>query len=494
MGADSNNGMLLSKSLYLKGLRCYKSLYLNKYHPELRDDPHRALRTRKRNNEKVSHFARQLFPGGVKIPAGEKTYSDAPGRTVEEIRNGATTLYDSAFMHEGIIVSVDILHWGRKGWEIFEVKDAARVKDLYIEDVAIQYFVLRGSLLPVAKARVIYINRDYVRNGRINARDLFTIRDITEEVQKRQAFVASETERQKRILEGPLPDGDIGRHCESLEDCGFKRYCWRHIPEDSVFSLRGKGVDKLALYRRGIVHLKDVPIGEMPRNQKLQAIATLKRKNFINREGVKDFLESIWYPVCFLDFETFMDPIPPFPGTLPYQQIPFQFSLHYREDEKADIDHHQFLAQPSTDPRKTVALKLLDEIPDQACVLVYGRSFEKEILRNMESWFPRLGEKIKTVIGNIVDLAVPFRRRDVYFWEMRGSTSIKAVLKALEPDLGYEGMEISDGCAAMEAYYAMCLSEDRREIEGLRSALLAYCRLDTLAMVKILDKLRGFAA
>jgi hypothetical protein len=188
-----------------------------------------------------------------------------------------------------------------------------------------------------------------------------------------------------------------------------------------------------------------------------------------------------------------MDPIPPFEGTKPYQQIPFQYSLHYLEDEKAKIDHREFLALPSSDPRMSMAHKLFDEMPEDACILVYGRSFETGILRNMERWLPQLGKRIEVVIQNIVDLAVPFRRRDVYYWEMRGSTSIKAVLPALVPGLSYQGLEIKDGGSAMEAYYKMCLLEDSAEIERIRKSLLDYCRLDTLAMVKILDSLRKCA-
>lgn len=494
MSREGNNGSLLSKSLYLKGLRCYKSLYLNKHHPELRDEPHVSRETRRRNDAKVSLCARGLFPGGAQIPRGEGKKKEATSRTVEEILQGADTLYDAAFEHEGLFVRVDILRWERGGWRIYEVKDAARVKDLYVDDVAMQYFVLRGSLLPVTKAHVIHINRDFTRNDTIDVRELFTIVDITEEVVEKQHFVASESERQKEILNGPMPDLDIGRQCTDIEDCGFKNFCWQHIPEDSIFSLRGKGVDKLVLYKQGIVHLRDAPLKQMPFHQRLQTVATLKKKNFINKKRVRDFLSSIWHPLCFLDFETFMDPIPPFEKTRPYQQIPFQYSLHYQEDGRAKIQHREFLARPAIDERKGIALKLIDEIPEGACVLVYGRSFETEVLRDLARRFPALETKIEAIIGNIVDLAVPFRRRDVYFWEMRGKTSIKAVLPALVPGLGYEGLEISDGGSAMEAYYAMSLSENDKEIERIRRSLLAYCRLDTLAMVKILSTLRRCTA
>lgn len=493
MGDTENNGSLLNRSLYLKGLRCYKSLYLNKHHPELRDAPHPSRRTRKRNSARVNEIARNLFPGGVEIPRKKESHGEPVELTAGEILRGATTLYDAAFTHDGVSVSVDILHRGWRGWEIYEVKDAARVKEMYIEDAALQYYVLRGSLLPVAKANVVHINRGYVRNGEIRAGELFTIRDVTEEVAEKQLSVGEEVRKQKGVLGGPMPGVDIGRHCADIEDCGFKGHCWQHIPEDSVFSLKGKGVDKLALYAQGIVLLQDVPLENMSPAQRIQAAATLKKRNYVNREGVADFLRSIRYPLFFLDFETLMDPIPPFDGTKPYEQVPFLYSLHSIPDEKSGVRHSEFLAPSRGDPRMGMMQKLLDEIPEEACVLVYGRSFETEVLRNMMRWFPEPGRKAEAVIHNIVDLAVPFRRRDVYFWKMRGSTSIKAVLPALVPGLSYEGLDISDGGAAMEAFYEMCGARDAFEAERIGRSLRAYCRLDTLAMVKILEKLRNLS-
>jgi hypothetical protein len=118
-------------------------------------------------------------------------------------------------------------------------------------------------------------------------------------------------------------------------------------------------------------------------------------------------------------------------------------------------------------------------------------SFETGVLRSLGKWFPQYEENIERIVGNIRDLEVPFRRRDLYQWQMSGSSSLKSVLPAMVPDLCYNGMEISEGGMASEAYFKMNELQDPVELQKLRSSLLEYCHLDTLAMVKILEKLRG---
>jgi hypothetical protein len=236
--------------------------------------------------------------------------------------------------------------------------------------------------------------------------------------------------------------------------------------------------------------MKDIPKDMLNFKQGIQVKGTLKKKNHIIKDNIRDFLKSLWHPLYFLDFETFTLPIPLFDGTRPYQQIPFQYSLHYLKREGAKLKHHEFLASPNCDPRKELTEKLINEIPDNACVLAYNMSFEVKILESMAAWFPEYSDKIAYIISNMRDLMAPFRSKDYYLWQMNGSYSIKAVLPALIPELSYDGMEISNGGMAMDAYSAMCQTEDLGKLERIRKALLEYCKLDTLGMVRIMQKLR----
>jgi hypothetical protein len=313
--------------------------------------------------------------------------------------------------------------------------------------------------------------------------------DITAEVENLQPFVVEEIVTQRAMLVGDLPTIDIGPHCEDPYGCDFTGHCWDHVPDDSVFDLRGRGVDKFALYRQGVVCQADIPLEILNDSQRFQAESTLMKQDYLDSEGVREFVDSLWHPLCFLDFETFMDPIPPFEGTWPYQQIPFQFSLHMQREPGGEIEHHGFLGKRGQDPRSGLCDNLLRLIPPDACILAWNQSFEIRVLSGLADLFPVNSERIAQMIANFRDLMVPFRERTIYLWQTKGSYSIKAVLPVFIPELTYEGMEIADGGAAMDAWHVMNALEDPAELERLRAALWEYCKLDTLAMVRILERM-----
>ena len=208
-----------------------------------------------------------------------------------------------------------------------------------------------------------------------------------------------------------------------------------------------------------------------------------------DHDAVKEFLDSLWYPLYFLDFETSMEAIPPYDGIRPYQQVPFQYSLHHMDQKGGELKHDEFLAAPRTDPRKGLIEKLVSEIPDNVCVLAYNAGFEKARLRDLVQWFPEYADKIEKIIENTRDLANPFRRYDIYNWQQYGSYSLKYVLPAMVPDFSYDHLDVQNGGMAMDAYATMNRSDDPEEIAKIRQSLLEYCKLDTLAMVKILESL-----
>jgi hypothetical protein len=225
----------------------------------------------------------------------------------------------------------------------------------------------------------------------------------------------------------------------------------------------------------------------------MQLEAYVNKSEYVDREQVREFLDTLWYPLYFLDFETVMPAIPPYDGMRPYQQLPFQYSLHYLEREGSELRHREYLAEPNIDPRGEIAESLVRDIPEEACVIAYNASFEMSRLGDLAGYLPRYRRWIDIMIDNMRDLIVPFRSRYVYHWQMKGSASQKAVLPALVPELSYEGMEVGHGGEAMDVYFAMCASDDPAEVAGIRAALLEYCKLDTLGMVTILRKLREIA-
>jgi hypothetical protein len=204
-------------------------------------------------------------------------------------------------------------------------------------------------------------------------------------------------------------------------------------------------------------------------------------------EAIKEFLDTLYYPLYFLDFETFNPAVPVFDGIRPYQRTPFQYSIHYQETKGGKIYHHEFLAKEGTDPREKLAQGLVDNIPKASCVLAYNCGFEKGVIEELAEQFPQHKGKLMDIHGSILDLMTPFQSRAIYKKEMNGSYSIKAVLPALVPEMSYDEMEISQGGQASSFYATLHLIERHEERKKIRHDLMEYCKLDTLAMVKILE-------
>ncbi|MBI5639806.1 MAG: DUF2779 domain-containing protein [Nitrospirae bacterium] len=477
----------LSKTLFMKGLQCHKALYLEKYSPELKGELDANTQQRMAGGHEVGEYAHELFPGGIEVPYDGLDYSEQLEMTQNEIRKGTKTIYEAAFSFDGIFVKLDIINKTPKGWDIYEVKAANDVKDHYLNDLSLQYYVATKAGLPVRKAHLVHLNRAYIRKGKIDPEKLFIVEEMTSEVKENQAFIAENVGELKEMLVGAEPVIDIGKHCEEPYECGFQDHCRAHLPKkDSIFDLCGSKEIKFELYYEGFLGMDDLPLPRLEARQRFQVEAHLGKKQIINKTGVKDFLDSLSYPLCFFDFETFQLPIPPFNGTYPYQKIPFQYSLHIIERKGTRPKHYEYLAEPGKDPREEIAKRMYSEIPANACVLAYHKSFETGILTNLKGWFPKYAKKMDGIIDNMKDLQAPFAKRHVYHWKMQGSASLKTVLPALIPEMTYDGMEVSHGGEAQEAYFEMCSATDPAHI---RKALFEYCKQDTLAMVKLLEKL-----
>ena len=380
----------ISKSLYMTGLQCPKALWLHKHRPELKDEVSPEQQAMFASGAEVGFYAQQLFPGGILVPYGDLSHSQQLAMTQSAITHRASTIYEAAFSYNDVFVKADILHLGGDGWELYEVKSSASLKEHYLDDIAIQYYVISGTGLHLTKACLIHLNTDYVRQGPIDERQLFTIVDLTDKIPERQSDVAEKLTAMRAMLQNDMPEIDISPNCDNPNVCAFHGHCWAHIPENSVFDFRGTGrPNAFELYRQWTVRMEDVPADALGWRQKLQLDGLLYQKNYIDKQAVKAFLKSLWFPLCFMDFETtYMVPIPLFDGMRPYEQLPFQFSLHVIEKEGEDPVHHAFLARDLKNPCEEFLSNLLAVIPSGACMLTWNKTFEVQRLKELAAKFP----------------------------------------------------------------------------------------------------------
>ena len=489
--------MTLSKSLYTRGIQCLKVLWLKKYKTSVLTPPDESAQAIFETGNVVGDLACKLFPNGKEVPFSRDS-DEMIATTKEWLEDGVQNIYEATFAYDGILMMVDILHASEDGVSIYEVKSSTSVKDIYVHDVSIQYYVLNNLGFNIKNANVVHINSSYVRGDELDLDELFSVVDVTEDVIALQESIPNVLREFEVCLSDTEnePDINIGKHCKNPYECDAKDYCWsvqREIPEYSVFNIFNLGSKKqIELYEQGIVNIADVPDDfSMTANQK-QAVANYKSQaTHIDKEAIKEFLGTLTYPIYHLDFETFQQAIPEFKGISPFMQIPFQYSLHI-EHEDGTLEHREFLAIEGIDPRELLAQKLCEDIPSDVTVLAYNMGFEKGVIRKLASSFPELSSHLLKIHDNIKDLMTPFQQKHYVTPSMNGSYSIKYILPALVPEMAesYKELDgVQNGSQAMNAFANMSKLEDA-EKQRMRNSLLAYCKLDTLAMVEVLNKLK----
>ncbi|MFC2083633.1 DUF2779 domain-containing protein [Bacteroidota bacterium] len=488
---------LLSKSSFLKGVQCKKFLYLYKYHPELQDEIGELQKSIFEKGISVGKVAQQLFPGGTDVsPKTYNKFNASLNLTKRLLKEKNNTIYEAAFLYNDIIVFSDIAVKDKEGCEIYEVKSSTSINETHIMDAAIQYYVINNSGNKIKDFFLVYINNKYVRKKSLDLKKLFIVESLGELVKAEQSWVKRKIKEFKEILcENKEPVIDIGEHCSYPYNCNYRGYCWKHIPEGSIFEISNMHLKKkFELYKTGFLNIEDIPMDiSISDKQRLQIESYKSGKSFINKKEIKNFINTLSYPLYFMDFETFQSAIPHYVNSRPYQQIPFQFSVHYKESNDSELMHFEFLADTDSDPRIPFIENLINVINSKGDILVYNKSFEISRLNELARDFPKYKSGLNNLIMHIKDLMIPFQKKYYYTPSMKGSHSIKYVLPSLIPDLSYKDLEISEGSEASLAYERLFNENDMFEVERIRNGLLEYCKLDTLGMVRILEVLERVA-
>lgn len=484
--------MNLSKSRYCRGIQCKKMLWLEKYMPDKAEviNNNSVFET----GNFIHEIARYLFGEHINIDFNENLNEmiSNTSSTIDSYKDVVIT--EASFNYKNNFCSVDILVKHNDNYEIYEVKSSTELKDIYIKDISYQHYVLTSLGLNVIKCSLVHLNSSYVRHGSLELDKLFTKEDVTNEILGLQEEVKKNiTNINKYMEQTEEPNDDIDTKCFTPYACPFFKYCTKHIPDNNVFDIAGmQNRTKIKLYKDNKYSYNDLLNENINDNYKQQIEYELYAKDdYIDKESIKEFLDTLSYPLYFLDFETFQLPIPLYDNLSPYEQIPFQYSLHYIENDK--LYHKEFLAEAGIDPRRELAESLVNDIPMDVCTLAYNMSFEKTVIKKLASLYPDLHDHLMNIYDNIKDLMIPFKYRKYYSRNMHGSYSIKYVLPALfpnDPSLDYHNLDlIHNGSEAMNSYANM-VNLNKEELKYTRERLLRYCELDTYAMVKIYEKLK----
>ena len=528
----------LSKSRYTAFCQCPKNLWLKVYKPDEAqiDD---AMMARFAEGNKVGDLAMGLFGDYIeakaKKPDGSLDLVAMVEQTQKYMKEGVENICEASFILDNHYCAVDILRRNGDGWDIYEVKSSTYKGDehdtekellVYSRDIAYQKWLLTQCGVKVNGCYLVRLNKFYTRGKELDIQQLFHIKNMDELVENEYAKVPANVNVALKTLASGEPNEPVAEHCQKPYCCAFFDYCTKGIPTPNVFDLyRMNFKKKCELYNQGKVSFEDLRYEKLSEIQHLQVNTHLNDTELVTPQEIREFLKKLTYPLYFLDFETMMPAVPEYEGTRPYQQITFQYSLHWIEEEGGRLEHTDFLGNSVDDPRRALAEKLCLDIPKGVCSTAYNKGFECGRLKELAEAYPDLSDHLLDIADHIVDLIEPFRKKMVYLPEMNGSFSIKQVLPALQPDdpaLDYKNLSgsVHNGGEAMAIYpkigqmiesiskQGVQMKEDgslvlsdslmklpdivaiKNGIDTARKSLLEYCKLDTLAMVKIWERLK----
>jgi hypothetical protein len=486
---------LISKSRYLQGRQCSK-LFWTQYNDKEKIPPtDAATQAIFDQGHDVGHLAKSLYPGGVEIEGDPWKFADLMARTREAMKK-RVPLYEAAFGGRNAFARADILVPAEDGaWDIVEVKSSTQVKPVNILDLSLQRYAAESNGLKIGKCVLMHVDTSYVRHGALELEKLFAREDVTAAVAEEFKNVESNLEEMLAVLRLDMaPDVPIGPRCDDPYTCALHDVCWEFLPENSPLKLTGfPKVDAFELIRGGLLKLEEISDEiDLTGKQDIQVKSARTGSHHIDAKKIREFLKQLSYPRYYLDFETFQTAVPEFDDTRPYQQVPFQFSLHVAAAPGAALAHQSYLSEGKIDPRPEFLALLRDRLGEAGPIICYNAAFERGIVAAAVEVVPDFKDWWKKTKKRFVDLLVPFRAFAYYHPDQLGSASLKAVLPALTGGPGYEGLEICDGGMASWEYRRVTFGKvDPAERARIRKQLEEYCGLDTEAMIRIVAALEA---
>ncbi len=492
----------LSKSKLVAFRQCPKRLWLEIHKPELAKVSATSEAVFRTGHE-VGELAMSLYDPagvGVLVKLKEEGVAAAVARTTELLQE-RRPIFEAGFSEAGGLAFCDVLlpeSGSQSGWRMIEVKASGSVKDYQRDDVAIQSYIARSAGLELSAVSLAHIDTGWTYPGGGDYRGLLKEVDLSEEAFAKAADVREWINDAHAVAwQENQPDIETGSHCSQPFDCSFNEHCnegrkQAEFPVDWLPRIQTKAL-KTFISEGNIQDMSQVPRDLLNEIQKRVRDCTVTGQPFFDLEGAGADLAGHSLPALFIDFETINFGVPIWAGTRPYQQIPFQFSVQ-RLDSEGALSQVSFLDLSGRDPSRRFALELISACGTIEPIFVYNAGFESARLTELAARYTDLARGLGGIRERIVDL-LPVAQRRFYHPSQKGSWSIKHVLPAVVPSLRYADLGgVADGGMAQEAFLEAIQEEtspDRRE--ELRKQLLAYCGLDTLAMVRIWQVFSGVA-
>ncbi len=489
--------MQLSKSDYTTYLKHPAWLWIKKHAKTILPPIDPATQAIFETGHEFEQYAEALFPGGVTLGFNDyDEYLSLPERTTQALDEGVLTIFQGRFEHEQLTFICDVIQVVRnKEVDLIEIKSSTSAKPEHIVDLAFQMVVLEKCGYEVRNISVIHVNNQYVRNGVIDSKLITAKTDVTESVKAARDFTLQKIDEALQVMAlSECPD--VSPLSTDSKSFGEWLEIYKHLKSpkpSSIFDLCQMDAKTLQnLQANNITLIKDIPADFVLKpKQRLQVEALRQGHPTIQADKIKEFLDTFTYPLYFFDYETLGSLVPYFDGLKPYQQLPFQYSLHVLDGPDAELRHEEFLHRDSANPAEPLTKSLMSHIGDSGTIITWNMGFEKCCNSLLGTLLPEYADFYATLNNRIVDLMTPFSQNWYIDAAFCGSASIKKVLPALIPELSHKLLDISDGSTAQRLWMEAVLDGKRPdEKDKILGDLIEYCKLDTLAMVEIFNVLR----
>lgn len=493
-------GMQLSKSDYMLFLRHPAWLWLKKHAKHLLPPIDAALQARFDEGHAFESYAEALFPDLVRLGFSDFAgYQALTSRTLETWQNGASAVAQGRYEDGSITCISDIVSRDGDGYILTEIKSGTSAKPEHTFDLAFQRVVLEGAGFPITRCEVAHVNREYVRDGEINPQELVGVTDITDDVAAQFDKTRSRIDQALSVVASKtMPDPAPERaRLKSFGDwLDIRDKLDPPLAPDSIHLLPFMSAEKAtALIEAGLKTIDAInDPSVLGKSTRRYLSAKAQGTRAVDQTALDRFLSEITYPVYYFDYETSQSLVPAWDGTRPYQQVPFQYSLHIQREPSGEVEHREYLHRHENNPMPALLERLRTDIGETGSVLVWYEAFEKTRNNEMAEAFPEYAAFLKGLNTRVIDLMKPFADETIMDPAFKGSASIKAVLPALLPELSYDDLDIREGASAARLWKEVTLTNPQaHERDKVYADLVEYCTRDTWAMVAIHGTLQAMS-
>ena len=483
---------MLTKTDFIQYLNCPESLWLAKNKPKFFDKYKGKfslfLEKLIKEGYEVEEYAKRLFPLGIELPE-----NSSPEHTSKQLQTNNNIFFQPSFItDDNEFARIDILEkLNNNTYHLYEIKSATSVKKEKLEDACFQKYVLNECGYKVSKVFIIHLNKEYIKNGEIVPEDLIEIIDVTEQIGSiysstvNKIKAASNYINKRTIIENRCSC----RYKTRSNHCDTFKYFNKDVPEFSIYEIERISSSKITqLVDNNQLSILDIPLNfALNPKQKAQVESVRQMETLVNSDNIHDVLSNLKFPLHFIDYETYASAIPKADGISPHKHLVFQVSIHTL-NEYNEIKHFEWLGDRIEMPTDMIH-KMKSFTGQTGTFISWYAPFEKGRNNDMIQWLPEFKSYLDFINNNMFDLMSIFKE-DYIDYRFHGSASIKKVLPVLCPQFSYDNLEVQDGTMALDTWGRMVTeSNSTIDIEQTKLNLLEYCKLDTLAMVEIYNKL-----